>query len=257
MKFKIGYFYSNLLNLYGDNGNVEILCYRAASRGFDVEVVELNPTDILTTDLMQSLNFIFMGGGPDSGQKDMYGDLLNNKGTFIRDYVERGGVGLYICGSYQLMGKYYKAADESVLEGTGIFNLYTENFGIKRPRCIGNIVSTLSSVITSSTVFSKLPMALGATLVGFENHGGRTYLEGKSQPFAYVQKGYGNNGEDRTEGVVYKNSIGTYLHGPILARNPHFADYLIAKSLGIDKLEALEDDTIIVSAHTASLNLKQ
>ena len=255
MKLTIGYFYADLLNLYGDNGNVEILTARARSRGFDVAVCHIDQSTALTPELMQSINLVFMGGGPDSGQKLMYEDLINNKGSYLKDYINRGGVGLYVCGSYQLLGHYYKSADGSNLQGLGAFDLFTRHFGNKKPRCIGNVVATLCEQILADPVFKSVNK-IGDTLVGFENHGGRTYLNKTLTPFAKVITGHGNNSEDGTEGVFYKNSIGTYFHGPILARNPHIADFLIAKALNVDTLKEL-DDGLILSAHIASKNLKQ
>jgi len=255
MKFAIGYFYPNLLNLYGDDGNVEILACRANERGIHVDIVKINPASRIDLDLMKRLNIVFMGGGPDSSQKEMYGDLIKNKGEYLKDFITGGGVGLFICGSYQLLGSYYKAADGSYLEGLGVFDLYTEHFGNRKPRCIGNIVCEIIPALCNDPVFS-LVNKIGSTVVGFENHGGRTFLGEKAVPFAKVIKGYGNNSEDGTEGVLYNNAIGTYLHGPILARNPHLADYLIAKSLNLESLEVL-DDSLILSAHTASKKLKQ
>lgn len=254
-KLKIGYFYPDLLNLYGDDGNVQILAYRAKARGIDSEVVHVNVETELSEDLMKSFDLIFMGGGPDSSQKGMYKDLLANKGSYVREFVDEGGVGLFICGSYQLLGNYYKAADGSMLQGLEIFNIHTEHFGNKKPRCIGNVVCEVSESLKSDPLFSEINK-IGDTLVGFENHGGRTYLERDVKPFAKILTGYGNNSEDGTEGAIYKNAIGSYLHGPILARNPHLADYLIAKSLGLDTLAPL-DDSLILSAHTASKKLKQ
>lgn len=239
MKIRIGYFYPTLLNLYGDDGNVQILKYRAEARGLEVEVVKVG----LDTDVSgMRFDLIFMGGGPDSSQKDVYKDLIAEKGKFLREYVEAGGVGLYICGSYQLFGNYYKAADGSVLEGLGIFDLYTEHFGKHKPRCIGNVVCRSEEV---------------GELVGFENHGGRTYLGKKVKPLAKISRGYGNNREDGTEGILYKNSLGTYLHGPVLARNPHLADYLIAKAAKLELPLSELDDTFAQKAHTASRKLKQ
>ena len=134
MKMKIGYFYPTLLNLYGDDGNVQILEYRAEKRGIEVEVSKVG----LSTNLTGiSFDLIFMGGGPDSSQKDVYKDLVEEKGKFLREHIEAGKVGLYICGSYQLLGNYYKSADGSVLDGLGIFDLHTINPGKKKPRCIG------------------------------------------------------------------------------------------------------------------------
>ena len=252
MKFKIGYFYPEQLNLYGDNGNVEILVYRAKKRGIDVEVTFVD----LGTNLEENrFNLVFMGGGPDSSQKEVYEDLLKDKGPYLKDYINSGGFGLYICGAYQLLGKYYKSADGSILEGLGVFDLYTEHFGNKKPRCIGNVVCELSDEFRHKEVFNSLNK-IGSTLVGFENHGGRTYLGEKMLPLGKVIRGYGNNSEDGYEGVLYKNSIGTYLHGPVLSKNPHLADYLIAGSLGLDRLESL-DDSLILSAHIASKKLRQ
>ena len=143
---------------------------------------------------------------------------------------------MFICGSYQLFGHYYKAADESILRGLGIFRLHTEHFGNHKPRCIGNVCVESTLNLNDGTY--------GNVLVGFENHGGRTYLDPGVQPFGRVVSGFGNNGEDFTEGVVYKNGIGTYLHGPILSKNPHLADYLLKKSLNVEELPPLEDNLI-------------
>lgn len=257
-KLTIGYFYKNLLNLYGDNGNVEILTYRALRRGFDVEVVEVEPDTKLTSELMSKFNLIFMGGGPDSSQKQMYEDLLTNKGKFLSDYIHSGGVGLYICGSYQLLGQHYKASDGLVLEGLKIFDFYTQHFGPKKPRCIGNTTAQLSPEILSDEYFRGVNFT-GTKIVGFENHGGRTYLGKNLSPFAIIEKGHGNNSQDKTEGLLYKNTIGSYFHGPILSRNPHIADMLIAKAVGSTELRPsqLPLDQLINSAHTASQKLPQ
>ena len=254
-KLTVGYFYKNLLNLYGDNGNVEILSYRAKKRGFDTEVVDIEIDSYIDANTLKQVNVVFMGGGPDSGQKTMYEDLVNNKGPFLKEYIESGGVGLFICGSYQLLGHYYKPAEGPTLKGLGIFDMYTQHFGNKKPRCIGNTVAKLSKDILGDPFF-KSNNHLDDTVVGFENHGGRTYLGKEMTPFANIMIGHGNNSEDKTEGALYKNSIGTYFHGPILARNPHLADYLIAKGLGIDKLDEL-DDSLIIAVHTASEKFKQ
>ncbi len=255
MKLTLGYFYPKELNLYGDNGNVEILCSRARSRNIDVEVLEINSDTKLTPDLEKNINLIFMGGGPDSGQKAMYENLINVKGSFLKEYIGAGGVGLYVCGSYQLLGRYYKSADGSVLEGLGAFDLCTEHFGKEKPRCIGNVVCEICPGLKNDTIFSSVNR-LGTTLVGFENHGGRTYLGKGMLPLAKILTGNGNNGEDKTEGVLYKNSIGTYLHGPVLSKNSHLADYLLAKGLGLSGLEQL-DDSLIFSAHAAAKKLRQ
>ncbi len=252
-KFRIGYFYPHQLNLYGDNGNIEILYYRANERGFDVTVDLIDLSTTLTTSLVNSFDLVFMGGGPDSGQKEIFTDLLNNKGPYLKEYTEEGGCGLYICGSYQLCGNYYKAADSSILQGLGIFNMYTEHFGNEKPRCIGNIVCSFDDSLQNDAYRSFLGSQVAKPhLVGFENHGGRTYLEPGVSPLGKVIKGHGNNSEDKTEGAVYKNAFGTYFHGPVLALNPHFADYLIAKSLSLTEL-AILPDKLAEYAHNARL----
>jgi lipid II isoglutaminyl synthase (glutamine-hydrolysing) len=267
MRLKIGYFYPKELNLYGDNGNVEILIQRARWRNIDAEIFNIDSTTTPEEILDARINLVFMGGGPDSGQKTMYKDLLENKKDFLVDYVENEGVGLFICGAYQLMGHYYKAADGSVLDGLGIFDLYTQHFGNHKPRCIGNMVCKLNSELLGDETFKNVNF-IGDNLVGFENHGGRTYLGSDLdkgvvpsagttiKPLAKVVIGHGNNGEDKTEGAWYKNSFGTYSHGPVLSKNPHFADYLIAKALKTTTLSPL-DDTLIKTAHLSAQKLSK
>jgi lipid II isoglutaminyl synthase (glutamine-hydrolysing) len=255
MKFVVGYFYPSLLNLYGDSGNVEILVKRAEMRGYETEVVRVEKDFTLNAEVMKSFNVVFIGGGPDSGQKLVHRDLLDSKGPYIKEYVENGGVGLFVCGSYQLLGNYYRSSDGEELEGLGLFDLHTEHFGNKKSRCIGNVVCEISEELRVDPVFNAVNK-IGSYLVGFENHGGRTYLGDRSLPLAKVVSGHGNNSEDGTEGILYKNCVGTYLHGPVLAPNPHLADYLIAKGLGVDLLQELNDD-IIINAHAASKKLKQ
>jgi len=254
-KLVIGYLYNKNLNLYGDNGNVEILTARATLRGIDVEVRELDLDTKISAGVVSDVNLLFMGGGPDSAQKEVYEDLLRNKKSFIQDYIENEGVGLFVCGSYQLLGKYYKASDGTVLEGLNIFNIYTEHFGNKKPRCIGNCVARLSNKILNDKIFISVNK-VGRDIVGFENHGGRTYIDNPDNLLAKIIVGHGNNSEDSTEGYLYKNSLGTYFHGPVLARNPHLADFLIAKSLLLEGLSPL-DDFLDIAAHTASRKLKQ
>lgn len=252
MKLTIGYFYPEELNLYGDTGNVEILLSRAGQRGIETELIKIDSSTNLSDELMRRINLVFMGGGPDAGQKQMYQDLIVNKGPKLKKYIQSSGTALFICGSYQLMGKYYKAADGSRLEGLGIFDFYTEHPGIDKKRCVGNIVCELEDSLLEDKTFKNVNKT-GSTIVGFENHGGRTYLNIDNKdikPFAHVVSGFGNNLKDKTEGAHYKNAIGTYFHGPILSKNPHIADYLIAAALGLENLDDL-DDTTINKAHSA------
>lgn len=255
MKLNIGYFYPHDLNLYGDNGNVEILSQRASQRNIPVEIFHITPQLPMTAEFLSDINLIFMGGGPDSSQKHIFEDFIHNKGPFIKSYIESGGVGLYICGSYQLLGNFYQPAEGEKIPGLGAFDLYTQHFGNHKPRCIGNVVCQLNKKILNDPIFKSVNSHNLSTLVGFENHGGRTYLANKSQALATPIKGHGNNSEDKTEGFHYKNSFGTYFHGPILSRNPHFADYLIAQALQTADLSPL-DDSLVYQAHNISLQYK-
>lgn len=249
MKLNIAYLYSKELNLYGDTGNVEILYQRAKRRNIDAEVFLINSSNTVSSDFFNKVDIVFMGGGPDSGQKEMYQDLVNNKAPYLREYVEQDKVGLFICGSYQLLGNYYKAANGDILDGLGIFDLYTEHFGHNRKRCVGNIVCSLSNSVLNDSNFKKINH-FSDKIVGFENHGGQTFLGKDLKPFAEVISGFGNNSDDKTEGAIYKSCFGTYFHGPFLSKNPHFADYLILKSLKLEKLANL-DDNIIRKARSA------
>jgi len=216
MVLNIGYLYPDLLNLYGDNGNVEILAYRARKYEMDVTFTNIDLTGAVASADLAKVTLLFMGGGPDSSQRAIYQDLIKNKAGFLQDYILAGKTGLYICGAYQMLGKYYKDAVGSILNGVGVFDLYTEHFGKSKPRCIGNTSATLNTMIFQDPVFPKTP--LGNQIVGFENHGGRTFLGESAVPLAKISKGHGNNSKDGTEGIVYKNSFGTYFHGPFLSK---------------------------------------
>jgi CobQ-like glutamine amidotransferase family enzyme len=208
MRLKLAYLYPRLMNLYGDRGNIITFRYRSRVRGIELDVDELERGDKLN---WKDYDIIFMGGAQDRMQQKVAEDLEKLKGKPLREAAEYGTVILAICGGYQLVGRFYRAADGSELPGLGILDLHTEHPGEGAERCIGNVVARWN----------------GATLVGFENHGGRTYLGEKAQPLATIVSGYGNNGKDTTEGAVYKNVYGTYLHGSLLPKNPVFADRLL------------------------------
>jgi len=216
MTINIGWLYPDLMSTYGDRGNIIALSYRLKKRGIKSIVHKISVHE--PKELISEMDIIFMGGAQDKQQEIVNADLKNNKGKYLIIAIENNVSCLFVCGAYQFLGKYYKAADGTIIDGLGAFDLYTENPGINFPRCIGNI-------IIKSILFPKIK------LIGFENHGGRTYLANKNLAFAQVVKGFGNNGEDKTEGIFYKNSFGTYLHGPILPKNPELADYLIKKAL--------------------------
>lgn len=208
-RFVIAHMYPDLMNLYGDRGNLLCLQKRISDYGHNCEIQSLYLNDKID---FSKIDMIFMGGGSDREQGLVYNDLLVKADKLMQE-IEDGLPALCICGAYQLLGNYYKSHDGSILNGLGFFDLHTEG---RKNRLIGNIV------IESDINGQKF------SVVGFENHGGRTYLnDQKLSPFGTVIKGHGNNGEDGSEGLWYKNLIGTYLHGPLLPKNPHIADFLI------------------------------
>jgi len=204
LKIVIGHLFNDLLNLYGDKGNIAALKNRMEQRGIDVEVKTYGINDDINFD---ELDIVFIGGGSDREQLLVCNRLKEIKSD-LTQYVEDNGVLIAVCGGYQLLGHYYQLEDEKI-EGLGILDIYTEQ---KNPRLIGNII--LESDIINTTV------------VGFENHGGRTYINNHT-PLGKVVYGNGNNDSKDFEGVVYKNVIATYLHGPLLPKNPILTDYII------------------------------
>lgn len=237
----IGWLYPDLMSIYGDRGNIIVLTKRCQWRGIDVQVVPIT-TNSRGEDI-RSVDFIFGGGAQDS-QQTIVSDDLKKKNAYLKEKIENNTPGLYICGAYQFLGKYYKEANGTIIEGLGAFDFYTQNPGGDNKRLIGNIVADISEL---------LPLSETKTIVGFENHGGRTYLGNNVEPLAKVVSGFGNNGQDHTEGIHYKNSFGSYFHGPILPKNPHFADYLIRLTLEKKYKEKIElrklDDSIALRAH--------
>ena len=222
MKLTIGHLYPELLNLYGDRGNIQCMMKRSLWRGIEAETIAFGLEDSID---FSKLDIVLLGGGSDREQRIVCSRLRDIRENF-HHYVEDGGSVLAVCGGYQLLGHYYKT-EEDTLEGLSLVDLYTEQGS---PRLIDNIV-------LENPDFT-LP------IVGFENHGGRTYI-GNNKPFGKVVYGHGNNGEDGQEGVLYKNVVGTYLHGPLLPKNPHICDYLLSNALerkyGKGSLEPLDD----------------
>lgn len=212
------------MNIYGDRGNILALVERCRRRGIEAEVVELGVGEPLEPG---RCDLFFWGGGQDREQVAAAHDLQGAKGEVLRAEIERGVPLLAVCGGYQLLGQFYRPAHEPELPGLGVFDAWTV---AGSRRMIGNVV-------VDSPDFGEL--------VGFENHSGRTFLGPGACPLGTVRIGYGNNGEDRTEGCRYRNAIGTYLHGPVLPKNPQLADYLIACALALrgrsDHLEPLDD----------------
>lgn len=222
----IGWLYPDLMSIYGDRGNIIALQKRCEWRGIGVEVVPIDQSS--TIQQLKSCDLLVMGGAQDRQQAIVAKDLQKKKST-LSEMIESSVPGLYICGGFQYLGKYYKEADGTIIDQLGILDVWTENPGGKR--LIGNISIEADSswlVARGNSTSHPLPPT---TIVGFENHGGRTRLGSTVKPLGRVIKGYGSNAEDHTEGAVYKNSIGTYLHGPILPKNPFLADWLIQKAL--------------------------
>ncbi len=238
MIVRIGWLYPDLMNIYGDRGNIITLVNRCAWRGIPVEVDELAPGDRIADGRH---DIFFMGGGQDREQELVYRDLLEVKGEAIKRQVENGAAALVICGGFQLFGKFYQPFEGERIEGIEVFDAHTVA-GDKR--FIGNVV-----------VRSALGGPTG-TIVGFENHSGRTYLGEGCTPLGMVSVGHGNNSRDRTEGAVHLGAIGTYLHGSLLPKNPGVADFLIEKGLsrrgGEVRLDPL-DDTLERKAHEAAV----
>jgi len=209
MNINIGHLYPDLLNLYGDRGNVICIKKRCEWRGIDVNIKRFNLEDEIN---FAELDFLFLGGGSDRDQYLVCKKLIEKKDE-IKNYVENSGVLLAICGGYQLLGHYYMMKIETI-EGLSILDIRTNYEDEKR--LIGDIV-----------IENK---ELGTKIAGFENHSGRTYINGHT-PLGQVIKGFGNNQTAENEGVIYKNTIGTYLHGPLLPKNPILADNIISRIL--------------------------
>ena len=208
MKLTIGHLYPDLLNLYGDRGNIQCLMKRCLWRGIEAETIAFELDDKID---FSNLDIVLLGGGSDREQMLVCEKLKEIQKDF-KEYVEQDGVVLAICGGYQLLGNYYKT-EEGIIEGLSLVDMYTEQ---GENRLIDNIV-------LQSELFDM-------PIVGFENHGGRTFI-GENKPLGKVLYGSGNDGKSGYEGVVYKNVIGTYLHGPLLPKNPQLADELIFRAL--------------------------
>ena len=234
MELKICHLYPDVLNLYGDGGNILCMKRRLLWRGIGAEVTKL---PIGAAGSLADYDLVFIGGGQDFEQQVLLEDLHRGRDREIRAAVEDGVVFLTICGGYQMMGHYYETFDGLRCDFIGALDLVT--VGGKK-RMIGNYK------------FLCTPEAGGSTVIGFENHSGRTRLGEGLAPLGKVLAGYGNNGEDGTEGAHYKNTFGTYSHGPVLPKNPAFCDLLLAAALerkyGRSELAPL-DDAAETAAH--------
>ena len=234
MELKICHMYPDVLNLYGDGGNIITLTRRLRWRGIDASVTTL---PIGSRAALSGFDLVFIGGGQDFEQEVLLEDLHRGKDKEIRAAIEDGVPFLTICGGYQMLGSYYETYDGTRCDFIGALDLYTLG---SRTRMIGNYK------------FRCGEDAGGSVVVGFENHSGRTYLGSGVKPLGTVLAGYGNNGEDGTEGAHYKNVFGSYSHGPMLPKNPEFCDLLLKTALerkyGSIELAPL-DDAAEIAAH--------
>lgn len=249
-KLTIGWLYPELMSTYGDRGNILIVQKRCLWRKIQCDVL---PIDFATPiESLSTVDIFFGGGAQDRQQTILLSDLRKRIGPVMKKMINKGTPGLFVCGSPQLLGHSYMTGDGQKLEGLGIFDMETKHFGYDKPRCIGNMVFEIDSKY-------KIPgFPFRKTIVGFENHGGRTYLGSGVKPFGKVIIGNGNNGENGTEGAVYKNCIATYSHGPFLSKNPQMADWLISQALKYKYKKTIRlkklDDTLEWHAHEVMLH---
>ena len=233
VKVTIGHLYPKQMNVYGDMGNIITLRYRLETRGF---TVDYQPIDDAGDLKLIKPDILIGGGGQDSNQDVVQGNLVKNK-TLIKNQAESGAVMLMICGLYQLFGHRFIVSDHHIIENIGVLDLETK---AGETRLIGNVVAD----------------SRWGRLVGFENHSGRTTLGSDVKALGKVIKGAGNDSQSGEEGAVYNNVFGSYLHGPMLAKNPEFADELIKRALKnkgeSDQLEPLDDEIENIAAKIAA-----
>ena len=252
MEISIGWLYPNLMSTYGDRGNVICLQRRCQWRDIEVKIVALDrDTDAKT---FEHVDVIVGGGAQDRQQEIVMRDLQGAKAEALKQALENDVPGVFTCGSPQLLGKYYEPAVGTRIEGLGLLDMVSKHPGVDANRCIGNVIFEVTATPLASELRELWPDK--PIVIGFENHGGRTYLN-TVQPLGQVITGYGNNGEDGMEGAFYHNAIATYSHGPLLAKNPFISDWLIIKALEnkYQKKIALSklDDSLAIAGRNAML----
>jgi CobQ-like glutamine amidotransferase family enzyme len=228
----IVHLYAKEMNIYGDNGNVLVLSKRLQWRGIPVKVSQVGVGDIIPKDT----SIIIGGGGQDAGQSAIAKDIQSKKSQLLA-MRDDGVVMLMICGMYQMFGHYFKTSEGVMIAGIEMLDIHTI---AGNKRIIGNIVTKSE----------------WGTLIGYENHSGKTYLGENASQLGIAKPGQGNNGEDTTEGAVHNNVFGSYLHGPMLAKSPQFADELLSRALELKKntSELMPiDDTITQSARKVAM----
>ena len=235
-RLRLAHLYADVMNVYGDRGNAIALRYRCEARGIALDVEGIGIGEAFEP---EAYDLLIVGGGEDREQRRIADELVA-RGPAIRSAIEAGLPALAVCGGFQLFGERYVDADGGVLPGIGVFRMETRHPGERAERAIGNVL---------------LRAELGE-VVGFENHGGRTWLEDGQEPFGTVIAGRGNNGEDGSEGARVANAIGTYLHGSLLPKNPAIADFLLGKALvrryGDSATLAPLDDSLEAAARQAA-----
>ncbi len=209
--------YPDLMNIYADRGNLIVLERRCAWRGIGFELGPSSLGDHLDG---EGHDLYYIGGGQDRDQRLCAEDLLATKASALRSAAERDAVILGVCGGYQLLGRAYTLGEERI-EGVALLDL--ETVREEGPRLIGNVAIEPSGL-----------GGAGEVLAGFENHGGRTYLGSGQAALGRVLRGHGNDGRSGMEGAISGNTLGTYLHGPLLPKNVWFADWLIERALGLE-----------------------
>lgn len=241
MELNIYHLYPDVLNLYGDQGNVLCLQRRLQWRGLSAKITEV---PIGASFQAGACDLIFIGGGQDFEQEVLLNDLKGQKTAELKAAIEDGVAVLAICGGYQMLGQYYKTWDGQQCDFTGALDLYTVG---SKTRMIGNYLFSCPE--------------LGCELVGFENHSGKTYLGAGVQPLGHVLTGFGNNGEDKTEGARYKNVFASYSHGCLLPKNPALADHILqtalARKYGAAELAPLDDSFEHAAHQSIAARLKQ
>ena len=238
MKIVVGHLYPDYLNIYADRGNIAVLARRAAWRGHELDVRAVSVGDSL---LAGEHDLLYVGGGQDREQELVAQDLVR-KGAGIRAAVADGAALLAVCGGYQLLGRRYRDASGRDLQGVGLFPHETT---AGKTRMIGDVL-----------LECELEPGTHRTLAGFENHAGQTRLDPGAEALGRVVWGFGNDGSSGWEGCRVGRAVGTYLHGPLLPRNPWFADWLLAQALARrlgrpPQLEPLADD-LELQAHAVS-----
>lgn len=240
MELRIAHLFADLMNIYGDRGNVMVLQRRSEWRGIAVTVTNIGLGQPVN---WREYDLLFVGGGQDRQQLLMATDLRETKAAALHAALADDRVILAVCGGYQLLGRSYRGADGNVLTGLGLFDLETVHPGGPGARCIGNVLIRCDWDDQCRS------------LVGFENHGGRTFLGPACAPLGTVLTGHGNNGQDGREGGRVRNAFGTYLHGSLLPKNPWFADHLLTLALrrryGPATLLAPLDDSVEGAARDA------